>query len=278
MKRKSWPPYVVALLSFLIINIVVGIGMSGLLLWMDGDRARPLAERVARLAELAATPKALVVSVALTGVLFVAIAAFVTVRGRTDVRATLERRLGLYAFDPREAFAASLGVLGTSMVLDTIVQLVGLGGQGTLGAIHTALVQLPEPTLLAAAVVVGVFPGIGEEVFFRGYVMRRIQAADGALIAWIASSLMFGIFHFDPIHTPTSALIGFYLGWMVLRTGSLWVGVVAHTVNNFVATISVGRHFPDEHAPALFAVGLAAAASGIWYVRERRRAHVPHAW
>ncbi len=278
MSLKSWPPYVVALLSFLVINTVVGIGIGALLLWLDGDPTLAMKERIAQLPELATTPKALVLSVALTGGSFIGITMALTARGSRHASPTLVRRLCLFPFDAREAFAASLGVLGTSMVLDTIVQVSGLGGQGTLGAIHAALVQLPEHLLIAAALVVGVFPGIGEELFFRGYMMRRMQASDGVMIAWIGSSVMFGIFHFDPVHTPTSALIGAYLGWMVLRTGSLWIGVVAHTANNFVATVSVGRDFADEMAPVLILIGLAAAASAVWYVRERRKAHAPFAW
>jgi len=50
-----------------------------------------------------------------------------------------------------------------------------------------------------------------------------------------ASSLMFGIFHIDPARMVTTGCIGVVLGLLVLRSGSLWTGVIAHTLNNGVA-------------------------------------------
>lgn len=277
-KLPSWPPYLVAFLSFVGINVIAAIVVGGYLFATAGDPSLPMDARVEQLAKLSSTPQALVLSVVLTSTLFIVIGAWASARGGRRSGAAVVRRMRLYPVDARDAFAASVGVLGTSMVLDVFVEVLGLGGQGSLGSIHDALNVLPGHLLFAAALVVGVFPGIGEEVFFRGFLMRRIEAADGWKTAWVASSILFGIFHFDPIHSPTAGLIGLYLGWMVLRSGSLWVGVVAHTLNNFVATVTVGRPIPDALAPLVAFVGLAAAGSAVWYVKERRPTVVVGDW
>ncbi len=269
-KLLSWPPYLVAFLSFVGINVIAAVVVAGYLFATAGDPTLPMDARVEQLAKHASTPQALVLSVVITGTLFIVIGVSAAVFGASGFQETVVRRMRLYPVDARDAFAASVGVLGTSMVLDTFVQVTGLGEQGSLRAIHDALNVLPAHLLFAAALVVGVFPGIGEELFFRGYLMRRIEAANGWKIAWVMSSILFGLFHWDEVHSPTAGLIGLYLGWMVLRSGSLWVGVVAHTLNNFVATVTVGRPIPDALAPLVAFVGLAAAGSAVWYVKERR--------
>ena len=159
-------------------------------------------------------------------------------RGGPGVKA----RLRLGAPPAVDAAVMGLGTLGLGSALDAWVFLLGLRDEGTLGMMHDLLGGLVGPAQLGAALVVGLAPGLGEELFFRGYVLRKLAFTDGAPVALVVSALLFGAFHADLVQAPAAAVVGLYLGVAVRRTGSLWVGVVAHVVNNVGATLFGAGH------------------------------------
>lgn len=80
-------------------------------------------------------------------------------------------------------------------------------------------------------VLVSVFSGIAEEVFFRGVV----QPEFGLVMA----SLAFGVLHVGPdrrylVWTVWAILVGFLFGFMFEWTGGLLAPIVAHVLHNAV--------------------------------------------
>ncbi len=88
---------------------------------------------------------------------------------------------------------------------------------------------------------------IAEEIFFRGFVLRKFGERAAFWKANIATSLLFVVIHwpywlyaggFQMERGRDSAgifLLGCFLGFLVRRTDSLWPAVVAHSLNNFIA-------------------------------------------
>lgn len=280
MKRyASWPPYVAAVAAFVVVHVVGILIVGGYLMWSVWDPSVPWEATFDRvLTQSATSPRVLVFSVVVTSSLLALIAVTLAVFGARPRAQVFVRRMRLVRAEPMAFLAATVGVLGMSMVLESVVGLMGLGEEGSLGAIREALASVSSGRLVAAAVVIGAMPGIGEELFFRGYLMRRIEIGDGVKNALLTSSIVFGLFHADPIHSPTAALIGFYLGWMVLETGSLWPAIVAHAVNNFTAAIMVRRDLDESLAFVWIVLGAAAAMAGAWYVKQRKYVADPAYW
>ncbi|MBE6892959.1 MAG: CPBP family intramembrane metalloprotease [Ruminococcaceae bacterium] len=79
-----------------------------------------------------------------------------------------------------------------------------------------------------------VAPAFIEEIIFRGIVMQSLRRF-GDIFALVSSALIFGIFHLNLIQMPYAFILGLCIGYFVMRTGSLWVGVLIHFVNNSVA-------------------------------------------
>ncbi|HEY9148455.1 MAG TPA: CPBP family intramembrane glutamic endopeptidase [Gammaproteobacteria bacterium] len=71
---------------------------------------------------------------------------------------------------------------------------------------------------------------ITEELLFRGFLLHRWAARWGMSAAIIASSLLFGIMHPDPLG---ATLFGVGMCLLYLHTRSLWVPIIAHAINNF---------------------------------------------
>jgi len=57
----------------------------------------------------------------------------------------------------------------------------------------------------------------------------------GVTQSLLLSSLLFGIFHFDPGAIVPTFILGLALGWVYLKTGALWPAIFAHGLHNSLA-------------------------------------------
>jgi membrane protease YdiL (CAAX protease family) len=84
--------------------------------------------------------------------------------------------------------------------------------------------------------------GIGEELLFRGLLQAGLADwLEGPRAAWIAlaaASIVFGLAHMiSTTYAVIAALIGAYLGAIMLLTGNIVTPVVAHGLYDFVALL-----------------------------------------
>ena len=92
-------------------------------------------------------------------------------------------------------------------------------------------------SMVITLILVGLLGPITEEIFFRGFVLPGLIKQIGVGRSLVISSLVFGLFHIDPgAIVPTFAL-GLALGWVYLKTGSIWPAIFAHGMHNTVAVL-----------------------------------------
>lgn len=78
---------------------------------------------------------------------------------------------------------------------------------------------------------IAVIPPLVEEFAFRGVIFSRLRKyGDG--LAVVASALLFGLFHGNPIQLPFAFLCGLIFAFLVLRTQSLLLPILLHAINN----------------------------------------------
>lgn len=85
--------------------------------------------------------------------------------------------------------------------------------------------------LIVTAVLLALFVPVGEELLFRGVVMRGLLRY-GAVVAVLASSVVFALFHGINMALPTALVVGIIAAEMARRSGSIWPAVAVHVVNN----------------------------------------------
>ena len=92
--------------------------------------------------------------------------------------------------------------------------------------------------VVAGVLIVGVAP-FSEEVFFRGFMYGGLRRSMPVWAAAGISGLIFGLLHYtgpDSLAVvPQLAVLGILLAWLYERTGSLWLPIMLHVVNNAIA-------------------------------------------
>jgi len=77
-----------------------------------------------------------------------------------------------------------------------------------------------------------------EELFFRGLGIRALGFL-GATAAVVITALVFGLSHGIPGALPPLILFGLALGWVRLRSDSIWPGVLAHGTYNALGVLVI---------------------------------------
>jgi membrane protease YdiL (CAAX protease family) len=92
--------------------------------------------------------------------------------------------------------------------------------------------------LLINLFIVGILPGVGEELFFRGAIQKLFKQATRNPHAgiWI-SAFLFSAIHMQFLGFFPRFFLGALFGYLVQWSGSLWPAIFAHTINNSGAVL-----------------------------------------
>jgi membrane protease YdiL (CAAX protease family) len=130
---------------------------------------------------------------------------------------------------------ASLGAYFVAMALNAIVIYV-LQFIGTIPQ-----TPIPVPTnlreLVTGILVIAVTPAICEEFMHRGLMLSAYERR-GSNRALVITSILFGLFHLDITNLLGPIFLGLLIGYYVIRTNSIWVGIFAHFLNNTIAELN----------------------------------------
>ncbi|HEY8504154.1 MAG TPA: CPBP family intramembrane glutamic endopeptidase [Gemmataceae bacterium] len=133
--------------------------------------------------------------------------------------------------------------------------------------------------LWAAVLAIGVCPGVGEELWCRGFLGRGLVARYGVWVGVAAASFLFGALHVLPGQAAVAMCLGVLLHFTYLMTRSLWVPILIHFANNSLAvlltrdSVRLPRFQTEEPLPAVVyaAAILLVLAVGVAFYRGRAR-------
>ena len=86
-------------------------------------------------------------------------------------------------------------------------------------------------TIIFAILCLGILPAFVEEFIFRGVILQGLRKY-GNWFAIIMSALLFMLIHGNIQQTIYQFAFGVLAGYLVIKTGSLWVSIIIHTINN----------------------------------------------
>jgi membrane protease YdiL (CAAX protease family) len=86
-------------------------------------------------------------------------------------------------------------------------------------------------TILVSVILAPIF----EELICRGVVLESFRSKYGIFAAWIWSSLFFGVIHAQLTAIFSATILGFVLGYVYLRSRSIFSAIILHALNNGLA-------------------------------------------
>ena len=128
--------------------------------------------------------------------------------------------------------------LGVSVLAAYLVSFLQIGLEYVGIGITMPEYEIPKtvPGLVFYFLSLAVAPAFVEEIICRGIIMQNLRRF-GDIFALVISSIIFGILHMNLVQAPYAFVMGLAIGYFVMRTGSLWVGVIIHFINNSVASV-----------------------------------------
>jgi uncharacterized protein len=131
-----------------------------------------------------------------------------------------------------------IGMLGMMAAWATALLCSLLPGYRQLVAAQAALGGWRTPAELArAAVLLAALPACAEELFFRGYLMDRLERAWGPRAALLGQAALFA-----PLHgpaAPVAAVVGLVNGSLTRTGRSLWPAILLHFLNNLAVVAAL---------------------------------------
>ncbi|MFM7072431.1 MAG: ABC transporter permease subunit/CPBP intramembrane protease, partial [Planctomycetota bacterium] len=146
------------------------------------------------------------------------------------------------------------------------------------------------PSLVHVLLVLAFAPAVCEEVAFRGFILNGFRSRGSDWMAIWLSSAFFGAVHGLIQQSLTAAVLGVLLGYVAVRAGSVWPGMLLHGLHNGLQLsigLTVEDWFPQaveanpwlsrlaslnaegySFHPAVVAVGLVLAAGVVWLLER----------
>jgi hypothetical protein len=108
------------------------------------------------------------------------------------------------------------------------------------------------PEYIMAIFIMAFFPALFEEMFFRGVVQNLLERWwHKPLLAIVVTSLVFSLIHSSIYLFLSRAMLGFALGLLFWQTRNIWVCILAHFLNNFLALTQLFLLSQKKNKPAL---------------------------
>jgi len=146
----------------------------------------------------------------------------------------------------------------TVILVSSIISIFSPGMTEIGNALGNFFVTVP---FWVAMLFVAVLPGICEEVLFRGVILHTMRKIKSEFTIMLIVAVLFGIFHLDIYRFLPTAILGFAMTYLMLKTGNFLLPVFYHFINNAVSiavsykTFSEGVGVDTAHVVRLEEIG-----------------------
>jgi sodium transport system permease protein len=141
--------------------------------------------------------------------------------------------------DARKSLVCILIYIGTFILVNILsVALTQIFSESTenIELLYSEFLEQPFPILV---LVMAFMPAIGEELLFRGLVLGSLKDKYGARTAIIVSAIIFGAYHTSLVKFIPTMLLGLCLAFSVEYTGSIYISMLLHFLNNYISVIGM---------------------------------------
>jgi membrane protease YdiL (CAAX protease family) len=137
-------------------------------------------------------------------------------------------------------FLAGLATLCISVIIEPLVSLIPM--PDSIKELFEMLFYKSSP--IDSFISVIILAPLCEEFLCRGMMLRGMLEHISPIKAILWSAFLFALLHLNPWQAIPAFALGAFFGWVYWKSGSIWLVIFLHFVNNFSAMI-LARFFPD---------------------------------
>lgn len=137
--------------------------------------------------------------------------------------------------------------------------------------------------LLVNIFMIAILPAVGEELIFRGILQKLFTELTGKVI-WgiLISAALFSAMHMQFQGFIPRFALGILLSYLYVWSGSLWLSIIAHFINNLIAIVGYALIYKGSIPPEsenigsvsemwfLGVISFAAVLALLWKIRSER--------
>ncbi len=102
--------------------------------------------------------------------------------------------------------------------------------------LNETLMPMIRESSICELALISLLAGFGEELLFRYCIQNLLVERWGILAGVLISSILFGFGHFvTRLYVVFATIVGIFLGWLLIITGSIWAPITTHAVYDFLA-------------------------------------------
>lgn len=118
--------------------------------------------------------------------------------------------------------------------------------------IKTLLSNTSTGALIVNILIIGILAGFSEELLFRGCFQRLLTTGGvNPHVAIWTVAICFSALHFQVFGFVPRILLGAYFGYLLLWSGTIWIPVTAHVLNNIMFVVTAYHNVRTEGLQAL---------------------------
>jgi membrane protease YdiL (CAAX protease family) len=163
-------------------------------------------------------------------------------RKRVTTGQTVTEALGLRGFHPGLALGliilSAVGVLILGDLYTAITTALHFNAPTNVDELVSELHQMPAVVYASLIVSVLIAP-VCEELFFRGFLLQGLRLSLPTWGAILVTSLIFAAAHASLGSFVLLFILAVFLGMLRVVTGSIWPGVILHTLNNAISFVYI---------------------------------------
>lgn len=166
-------------------------------------------------------------------------------------KVNFKKSLNLKGFNSIALLGSILLIFG-GLILTTFIAQLQIKFFPETAKIGEALEQILNLKITGLHPVLGIFlfaisPGICEELLFRGILLSSLKERFSPAYTILIVAILFGIFHMHIFRLLPTAFIGLYLTFIVYKTGSVYLSIIGHSLNNGLALMIISYPEFREH-------------------------------
>ena len=172
---------------------------------------------------------------------------------------------------PKQLLAVMMLIVATYIVVNMVsVATAYLFPQST--QLSADIVDFFATTpFIVSLIIISVVTGLCEEALHRGLIQHTFTKGRSELAVMLIMALIFGLFHLSPFRFLPTAIMGFVLTYVMIKTENFLVPVLYHAIHNAVAFVqSYGADTSQAVVVPLSLVGvfliLSALSPFLFYV------------